>query len=121
MYLLERLDCAGGGTPFDLEGAVAAQVARLVAVHEWELPPGLGEELELGLPSAVDLGRDGARDLGHYADLLARVIRRHEPRLTDVRVELSPSAGLAAPGLVVIATLAGEQGPRPFHFMLPRE
>ncbi len=121
MYLLERLDCAGGGLPFDLEAAVAAQIARLVAVHDWELPPGLADGLGLGLPSAVDLGRDGAADLDRYAARLERVIRRHEPRLTDAKVLVQPAAGLVPPRLVVQATLAAEQGPRPFHFMLARE
>jgi len=120
MYLLERLDCAGGGMAFDLEAAVAAQIARLVAVHDWELPPGLAAELGLGLPSAVDLGHDGAADITRYAVRLEQVIRRHEPRLRDARVLVQPAAAHRPPRLIVEATLAAEQGPRPFRFTLPR-
>ncbi len=119
MYLLERLDSAGGGPAFDLEAAVAAQIARLVAVHDWELPSGLAESLGLGLPSAVDLGHDGAADLDRYAARLQQVIRRHEPRLNNVKVLVHPAANHAPPHLVVEATLAAEQGPLPFRFTLP--
>lgn len=119
MYLLERIECAGGGLPFDLEAAVAQQVARLVAVHDWELPPGLAEQLGLGLPSAVDLGHDGAASLNRYAAQLEQVIRRHEPRLADVRVLVHAAAAHTPPRLVVEATLAAEQGPQPFRFTLP--
>lgn len=119
MYLLERIECAGGGLPFDLEAAVAAQIQRLVAVHDWELPPGLAEPLGMGLPSAVDLGHDGEASLNRYAVLLARVIRRHEPRLADVRVRVHPAAAHTPPRLVVEATLAAERGPQPFRFTLP--
>lgn len=119
VYLLERLERVGGDIGFDLEAAVGAQIARLVAVHDWELPAGLAESLGLGLPSAVDLGRNGAGDLESYAARLQQVIHRHEPRLRDARVLVHPAADHQPPYLVVRATLAAEQGPKPFYFTLP--
>ena len=117
-FLLERLE-AGADEGFPLEAAVGLQLSRLVAVHEWELPPGMGEELGLGLPSVVDLGH--GRDLARYAESLQAVIRRHEPRLGQARVLVEAAGPHASPRLVVVATLADESGPRPFRFMLPED
>jgi|GEM_PF-6381334 len=118
MYLLERLEAAGKDG-LRLETAVGLQLSRLVAVHDWELPPGMGEQLGLGLPSPVDLGRDGGRDLTRYAELLEQVIRRHEPRLTDPKVLVETSSPHSPPRLIVEATLAHDDGQQPFRFTLP--
>lgn len=120
MHLLERIQQAQSGGEFDLEAAVAAQVSRLAATHDWELPPGLAQELGLGLPAVTDLGRDGITRLEEYAARLERVIRRHEPRLEQVHVLVRPGGPFAAPGLVLEASLADADGPRPFQFLLPR-
>lgn len=116
-YLFERIALADGD--FSLEDAVAAQLARLVAVHDWELPPGLGASLGLGVPSIVDIGQDGVGGIEGYAVLLEQVIRRHEPRLENVKVVVHPAAAHAAPRLVVEGRLQAESGAKPFHFMLP--
>jgi predicted component of type VI protein secretion system len=116
-YLFERI--AAGHDDFSLEDAVAAQLARLVAVHDWELPPGLGTSLGLGLPSSVDIGQDGVGSLEGYAARLEQVIRRHEPRLENVKVLVRPSTDRTAPRLVVEAQLQAETGRKPFYFTLP--
>jgi len=118
MYLFERLE-AVGMDGLSLETAVGLQLSRLVAVHDWELPPGLGESLGLGLPSAPDLGRDGGRDLEHYAERLEQVIRRHEPRLVDPKVKVESNGPHLPSRIVVEAMLAYDDGPQPFRFTLP--
>ncbi len=117
-YLLERLE-SGGENVLPLEAAIGLQISRLVAVHEWELPSGMGEQLGMGLPSAVDIG-DG-RDMKRYAERLLAVIRSHEPRLEKPKVRVENAGNHATPRIVIEAFLQSETGPRPFLFTLPGE
>lgn len=115
-FLFERLD---GGSELPLEAAVALQVARLVQIHAWEMPPGLAEGLALGVPSAVDLG--SPQDLVDFAKTLESVLRANEPRLKNPRIRIEHGQPHRPPVLVLEALLDEESGPKPFHFKLPEE
>ncbi|MBL8471852.1 MAG: hypothetical protein KF778_07715 [Rhodocyclaceae bacterium] len=119
-YLFERLEAGGEAGPA-LETVVALQLSRLVAIHAWELPPGMAEMTGLGMPSPVDLGHAGGEALRRTAERLEALIRRYEPRLIDARVRVDMGGVEAMPRLVVEAMLASDNGPQAFYFPLPRD
>lgn len=122
-FLMERLEyadkAAGLAPPFELAGAVAAQLQRIVACRPNLGAPGMPVG-DFGMPSVVELGV-GQRDLDAYGARLLEAIARHEPRLRDVRLEWTQ--GGRAPGphrLVVHGCLATDGGePRTFRFEMP--
>lgn len=123
-FLLERLAripdiLPGRPDTFDLETAVAAQIQRIVSARPPDpASPDLGL-LGFGMPSAVELGAGNRRQLDAYAERLAALIRRHEPRLLRPCVTLEPAPEALAPyRLAVSGTLAPDGDLHTFRFDL---
>lgn len=123
-FLMERLvdradEAAGQVPPFDLAGAVAAQLQRIVACRPNLGAPGVPVG-DFGLPSVVELGV-GQRDLDAYGVRLLKAIARYEPRLREVRLEWLQNGRAPGPrALVVHGCLAADGGePRVFRFEMP--
>lgn len=107
-FLLERL-AANGGTPPDLETAVAAQIQRIVSARVLESPGGAMSLLEFGMPNVVDLPSNSKTALARYGARLQRLIERYEPRLIAPNVTVEPTDdGLSPWRLVVSGRLAQE-------------
>lgn len=123
-FLMERLvnraDPGRGLAPaFDLAGAVAAQLQRIVMCRPGMGAPGVAVD-DFGMPNLVELGV-GQRDLDAYGARLLRAIARYEPRLREVRLEwLATGRALSPQAMVVHGRLVdGNDEPRVFRFELP--
>lgn len=115
--LLERLAGAGDAR-FDMRQAVQQQVQRLVSIHVWEGDTGL-HLMDMAIAPVADL--HGGADAARFAARLHELIRRHEPRLQVLRVDLEPTGDTLAPlRLVVAGRLRGEKEPETLRFDLPR-
>lgn len=116
-WLLERL-AGAGETRFDLRKAVCEQVQRLVSIHVWEGNTGL-HLMDMGIAAAADL--HSRADLARFAARLHELIRRHEPRLHVLRVDLEPTNDALSPlRLVVAGRLLDQKDPETLRFDLPR-
>ena len=86
-YLFERL--SGESHYGDTKSAVLDQLKRILV----PAPGGDVDEepniLDFGLPSAVEPEYAHAEGLGGYARRIERLIRQYEPRLTEVRAEVT--------------------------------
>jgi type VI secretion system lysozyme-like protein len=118
-FLLERLaEAAAGVEHTDLAAAVAAQIQRIVATRSWDA--GDADLLGFGMPSVVELGSANVVQLKRYAERLARLIARYEPRLANVQVEVEAAQGALTPyRLLVSATLQPQGEQHMFHFLVP--
>ncbi|GAB7536926.1 type VI secretion system baseplate subunit TssE [Burkholderia sp. 22PA0099] len=119
-FLLERLAQApafDGSRPFDLREAVAAQIQRIVSARS----TGAGVDLlGFGMPSAVELEMYSKPQLERYAQRLALLIARHEPRLLAPRVKIeSVGQPLGPYRLAIYGSLDDGNGTDVFHFELP--
>ncbi|MDB5815855.1 MAG: hypothetical protein JWM03_1472 [Rhodocyclales bacterium] len=109
-FLFERLapvrTADGRVEAFDEPAAVAAQVQRIVATRT--VLQGASEAVvPWGLPNAVELGHHSETALTQYAEQARRLIARHEPRLTELRVSVEPQQDVLNPYLLVVSgTLA---------------
>ncbi len=119
-FLLERLaqkPAFDGSQPFDLRAAVAAQLQRIVSARS----TGAGVDLlGFGMPSVVELEMSSRPQLERYAQRLALLIARHEPRLKSPRVKVEPMGqALNLYRLSVTGSLDDGNGADTFHFELP--
>ncbi len=108
-YLLERLATAGnaahGLTPFDLRTAVSDQIQRLVGSHFFW--PGQNGPERAGLSLLPMAGQVYAseHDVARYCSSIRALIAQHEPRLTEVRVELVKTGASSMQAHAVITGL----------------
>lgn len=123
-FLMERLaeganQVTGLAPPFELAGAIAAQLQRIVACRPNLGAPGMPVG-DFGMPAVVELGI-GQRDLDAYGARLLQEIARHEPRLRDVRLEWAPAGRVSGPRRLVVHGRLGDDGgePRAFRFEIP--
>ena len=121
-FLLERLaepPTFDGVQQFDLRAAIAAQIQRLVSARIARA----GGELDLldfGAQSVVEFELHSKPQLEQYAQRLARLIARYEPRLKAPRVRIEPSTGALSPYRVAIyGSIDDSNGMDVFHFELP--
>jgi len=111
-YLFERLDAA----PFELKAAVRAQLERIVSARAYGDGP-LAQEF--GMPSVVELGAAERPALAAYANRLARMVARYEPRLRQPQVSIEAGGCPLAPfALVVTGMLDNDEEPQRFSFPL---
>jgi hypothetical protein len=125
-YLFERLALAHESTPgpqprFDIRRAVREQIQRVVASHFWPGAPGL-ELMGLNLPPVAGYGYACGPDVARYGAGIRELLLTHEPRLTNVRVSVAPTASPLMPlQVVVTGQLQGQDETDTFRFELPRE
>jgi predicted component of type VI protein secretion system len=123
-FLMERLvnrtDVDMGlEPPFELAGAVAAQIQRIVECRPYAGTRG-ERVCDFGMPTIVDFGI-GMRDHESYGERLFHAISRYEPRLQNVRLEwLSTGRPLRPYALVVHGMLLQDGELSAFRFELPR-
>ncbi len=91
-YLLERLATAGnaaqGLPPFDLRAAVRDQIQRLVGSHFYWFEQTGPERAGISLLPLAGQIYASENDAARYCSSIRTLIAQHEPRLTQVRVEL---------------------------------
>ncbi|MBI0329098.1 type VI secretion system baseplate subunit TssE [Burkholderia plantarii] len=121
-FLFERLaepPSFDGSQTFDLRAAVAAQIQRLVSARTTRVGGDL-DLLDFGSPSVVDIALDSKPQLELYAQRLARLVARYEPRLKSPRVRIEASSETLRPyRLAIYGTLDHSNGVDVFHFELP--
>lgn len=72
---------------------------------------------DYGLPDTLGLSARSATDLQQWEQVLTRAIALYEPRLSQVRVKVTPDPARPAAARATIAALASVEGqPCPFHF-----
>lgn len=122
-FLLERLSLRPRGPdgreePFDPVAAAMAQIQRIVATGR-QSGGGIGA-VPWGMPSTTTISAGSTRELSAYADVLRERIQRHEPRLSEVKVEVERSGDPLSPYvLVVSAVFPNEDEPRDLRIPAP--
>ncbi|CAB3646620.1 GPW/gp25 family protein [Trinickia soli] len=121
-FLLERLaqpPTFDGVQQFDLRAAIAAQIQRLVSARIARSGGDL-DLLDFGTQSVVEFELHSKPQLEQYAQRLARLIARYEPRLKTPRVQIEPSAEALSPYRIAIyGAIDDSNGMDVFHFELP--
>ncbi|ACR31165.1 type VI secretion system baseplate subunit TssE [Burkholderia glumae] len=121
-FLFERLaepPSFDGTQTFDLRAAVAAQIQRLVSARITR-SGGERDLLDFGLPSVVEFELNSKPQLELYAQRLARLIARYEPRLKSAKVRIEAHDEALCPYRIAIyGTLDPSNGVDVFHFELP--
>lgn len=105
-YLFERLAAAVSrpAQPQALADAVAAQIQRIVATRPREAGD-TSDLLGFGMLNVVDVSAAGGVGLRRYADRLARMIERFEPRLANVQVAFVPDRNPLMPNRLRVSGL----------------
>ena len=122
-FLMERLvnrtdPQMGCAPPFDLAGAVAEQIQRIVECRPFAGGRGM-RVCDFGMPNIVETSI-GMADHEVYATQLAAAIARFEPRLHNMRLEwIATSQPLRPRTLVVHGHLLQEDDVSVFRFELP--
>ncbi|RDU94739.1 GPW/gp25 family protein [Trinickia dinghuensis] len=121
-FLLERLaqpPTFDGTQSFDLRAAIAAQIQRLVSARIARTGGDL-DLLDVGCPNVVEFELYSKPQLEQYAQRLARLIARYEPRLRKPRVQIEPNGAALTPYRVAIYGSIDESDEMDvFHFELP--
>jgi type VI secretion system lysozyme-like protein len=121
-FLLERLaqpPSFDGVQHFDLRASIAAQIQRLVSARIARSGGDL-DLLNFGAQSVVEFELHSKPQLEQYAQRLARLITRYEPRLKAPRVQIEPSTEALSPYRVAIyGSIDDSNGMDVFHFELP--
>ncbi|MFO6419199.1 type VI secretion system baseplate subunit TssE [Hylemonella sp. W303a] len=107
-YLFERLNAQGHGRARPTESgeqlreAVRSQIQWLVGSRDWRAEQEMRGLLDIALPALPTLGKGGSQ-LKRYVERLKQLIQRHEPRLTQVQVELQATGQSLTPFTVVVS------------------
>ncbi|HTH74968.1 MAG TPA: GPW/gp25 family protein [Trinickia sp.] len=121
-FLLERLaqpPSFDGTHAFDVRAAIAAQIQRLVSARIARSGGDL-DLLDFGAQSVVEFELYSKPQLEQYAQRLARLIARYEPRLRSPRVQIESTSEALGPYRVAIyGAIDDSNGMDVFHFELP--
>ncbi|KKB61303.1 hypothetical protein WM40_24020 [Robbsia andropogonis] len=121
-FLFERLadpPSFDGSQTFDLRAAVAAQIQRLVSARTTRVGSDL-DLLDFGSQSVVEIALESKPQLELYAQRLARLVCRYEPRLKSPKVQIEACSETLRPyRLAIYGTLDQTNGVDVFHFELP--
>lgn len=82
--------------------AVRSQIQWLVGSRDWRAEQEMRGLLDIALPALPTLGKGGSQ-LKRYVERLKQLIQRHEPRLTQVQVELQATGQSLTPFTVVVS------------------
>ena len=106
-YLFERL--SGENHRLDLKSSVIEQLKRILVPSPGGNVNDEPNILDFGLPSAVEPEYANAEGMTGYARRIERLIRRYEPRLQEVRAEVTRTRDPLSPfHITVTGRLVGD-------------